>query len=129
MIALLLLQIWLPIEDVKIALKRINTYCEILKCNKPIVVSFWPDKFMAGSGGSVTRIENGGGCSIHLRREALYRVDWLAHEACHCANDYKVMNGHGWDSSLSKEERNRRENAATSCSQELLEKVERITIH
>lgn len=126
MIELLLLA---TMTDVQLAMSRIDDFCRVLKCPKPILISIVPDNKFPGVGAQTRRIGNNEGCSIIIRWEALYRIDWLAHEACHCANDYKAMTEYGWDPSLPKEERNRRENAAISCSQKLLEKNRKDSIH
>jgi hypothetical protein len=90
---------------VSAAVKKINAYCAVLGCPRPVVVSVWPDDRMRGRMADTKRIENGGGCSIRLRREALYRIDALAHEACHCAGRAG-------------------EEAAVRCSQRLLEQLQ-----
>lgn len=116
MITLLLAAV-IELSDVRAALTHIDRFCAVLKCPKPIIVSIWPDAKMPGMGGSTQRIKDGPGCAIHLRREALFRVDILAHEACHCANDYESLG-----KKVSDAKRAREEEAAVKCSQELLER-------
>lgn len=69
--------------DVAAARKTIDRYCRVLGCSKPVLISILPEEKMRGVGAR-TRW-NDKGCSIQLKPESLKRVDWLAHEACHCA--------------------------------------------
>lgn len=108
--------------EIRAALAHIDAYCRALKCPKPVVVSIWPDGQMVGTGATTKRIEGGAGCAIHLRGEALLHVDWLAHEACHCANDYDRLDPRGWRPGMTPAERKLREDLAVKCSQGLLER-------
>lgn len=108
-------------SDVRAAAKRLDAYCAILHCSRPISVSIHPDERMRGAGGTTRRLGHSSGCVIRLRREALYRPDWLAHEACHCAHDYDAMDMTGWIPSVPLVERTRREDEALRCAQKLME--------
>jgi hypothetical protein len=107
------------LANVKTAISKINHYCEVVKCPKPILVVVDPDELMRGYGAYTVRA--GTGCSIHLTIQALTRVDWLSHEACHCAHDRVAFDETGWLSRTSKVEQKYREDRADKCSQELLE--------
>ena len=107
----LLLTFIINTSDVQTAISEVNYFCKILNCPKPVTVSILPDVKLQGKGAYTTKIEETGGCAIHVRNEAIYRIDWLAHEACHCANDM--------DLTVAKAER---EDAAIKCSQKLIEK-------
>lgn len=108
--------------DVQKAMRTIDEFCRILKCPKPVVVSIVPDEKLHAHGGRTRKIVNGGGCSIEIKQESLYHIDWLAHEVCHCVNDYGMLDEKGWLVSVTRVERIKRENEAMKCSQELIEK-------
>ena len=60
-----------------------------------------------------------GTCVAMLRRRSLRRPDILAHEVCHCVNDYRVMGPYGFRAGLPHPEVVRREAAAVACGEEL----------
>jgi len=67
--------------------------------------------------GRTVRGENG--CVLKMRRSTLRRPDIVAHETCHCVNDYPLLTPHGYDPSVTFDEVVRMERAAKRCAEEL----------
>ena len=65
------------------------------------------------------RGEDGHGCVLKIRQFLLRRPDIIAHETCHCVNDYPLLTPHGYNRSVTFDEVARMERAAKSCAEEL----------
>jgi hypothetical protein len=69
---------------------------------------------------TTVRGESGNGCVLKMREMVLRRPDVVAHETCHCVNDYPLLTSYGYNRSVVLEDVERMESAAERCEEGLL---------
>jgi len=100
--------------DLRRAERKAEAYCQRLECAVPITVVLMPVRTEFPD--AHTTIGPGGSCLIHMTKTSVLRDDIIAHEVCHCAQDYAVLGEYGYTSAVTESEVNRREARARFCA-------------
>lgn len=125
--------------DLREARRQIEIYCQTLGCPVPVAVivgspmkSNADDRLLAFTtidtmpvsvqinSGVVTESGHLRVCTIHTTRANISDSTVIAHETCHCANDWTQIDEVGWRPDVTQEERRDREKSARSCAERLL---------
>ncbi len=115
-----------PSPKVLRAARKLAQYGKMMRVRAPIgiVVDLSPATYPGSVLAHTTRNAFADGCTVHSTEEAL-ELDWvLAHETCHCANDYWQFTAYGYKEGTPHEEVALREANAKLCGARLL-KIER----
>jgi len=110
----------MALYDRQIAQVEAAGFCRELRCRQAVTVSVEPDDRMAETiVAHTTRGEDGTGCVVHVKKRWVVLDAVIAHEVCHCAQDYGVLGVYGYLPTVSKEERRWREKEARACGERL----------
>lgn len=66
-------------------------------------------------------VRNEDACTIRIRPEKYRSLTVLAHELCHCKNDFDYLTPLGWHEKVTVDEQGRRETEAWQCALTLLD--------
>lgn len=102
---------------------RAAAFCRELGCGRAVVVVVEPDvKFGTSVMAKTTRDEDETGCVLHFRQEYVGREDVIAHEVCHCKNDWEAFGRWGYEPRVSWAEAEARDVLADACAEKLMKR-------